>query len=403
MAEHNVSEVGAAPRYVTCLCQYCSGKIEFDACGFDDGETRTVECPHCQMDTIIFVPRTPLRAEASKPLNLPPPRAVPPTIPALVVQDNRARLKSLQSRVNNADLFFALGLADCVVCFLLGLGALCNTQSFGWFFVLTFFGVATGIPPALYGHARAKKLRPELFPLFKKAEEEQAMRDAAVAREKAGPDALLAREKAAQMAAFSASPEDFAKCLAVLRLNGKTTPSTVEGFIGQDRVKAEVEGAYQATRINAKRASHILLVGSQGMGTTTLALLFARAFSKAYVATYRVADAQALRKIEDFAGCLTNLDEGDFLFLNNIDEFTFGPLLKSAMLDFTLDVVIDQGPNSRSVRLNLPHFTLIATAMETVQLSPLLVASFPVVARFDDYRTRGNHGHHMQACGRFGS
>jgi hypothetical protein len=64
--------------YVTCPCQLCSGNIEFDASDFSAGETRTVECPHCHMETILFVPRTPPTAKASKPENLPLPRAVPP-------------------------------------------------------------------------------------------------------------------------------------------------------------------------------------------------------------------------------------------------------------------------------------------------------------------------------------
>lgn len=375
MAEGNISEALTAAHYVTCPCQYCSSHIEFDASDFGPSETRAVECPHCHMETIIFVPRTPPKAEAWNPANLPQPRAVPPVIAVPVLQDNRAKLRSFQSKVNFADLIWAVGMAGCLGCPFLAVIALIDPELAG-FLRLAVLGVATGIPVALYGHARAKQLRRELTRLQLKAHEEQAMLDAA-----------LAREEAAQVAAYSASPEYFAKCLAVLHLNEKTTPSTAEGFIGQARVKAEVYGAYQEAITSGKRPPHILLVGSQGMGTPTLALLFARAFSKASGATYRVAGAQDFPKSGDFAGCLSNLKEGDVLFLKNIDEFTFGPLLKSAMVDFTLDIVIDEGPNARSVRLNLPHFLLIATATKTEELSPLLVASFPVVARLEGYST----------------
>ena len=262
MAQQEIPDAVTTPRYVTCPCQYCSGKIEFDASGFDDGETRTIECPHCHIETIIFVPRTRLTAQASNLANLPSPRAVPP-----VIQDCWEQLQLVNRRVNFASFVQAVGWAVCGVCLLFILLALDDAKLLGWLLALAAFGLATGLPLALYGRVRGKKLRRELVPLLKRAEEEKAMRNA-----------MLAQQQAAQRAAYSATPEYFAKCLAILRMNEKTTPATAADFIGQNRVKMQVEGAYQAAITSGKRPPHILLVGSQGMGTSTLALLFARAF-----------------------------------------------------------------------------------------------------------------------------
>jgi len=161
MAGDKIAASLTAPRYVTCPCQYCSGKIEFDASGFDDGETRTVECPHCHLETVVFEPRTPPTAEACNSANLPPPRAVPPIIPATVVQDYRAKLDSVRGKLRFADLLWAIGLAICGCSLLFGLSAL-DGGAFVWLLGLAVLGFAIGIPLVRYGRARANKLRREL-------------------------------------------------------------------------------------------------------------------------------------------------------------------------------------------------------------------------------------------------
>jgi Holliday junction DNA helicase RuvB len=212
---------------------------------------------------------------------------------------------------------------------------------------------------------------------------EQAVRNAALVRETAMREAAQAKEKAA----FLASPEYLAQCLAFLGLNEKTTPSTVENFIGQDTVKTKICQAYETAKQNNKRPPHILLIGSQGSGKSALALLIARAYANSSGTTYKVASAKGLNKIGDLAGLLTNLEEGDVFFIDDIDQLdqAIAFYLRSAAVDFKLDIILDEEPNARSVRLNLPRFTLIATATNKSELSPLLIACFPVVAALGYY------------------
>src|SRR5437879_11771572 len=148
-------------------------------------------------------------------------------------------------------------------------------------------------------------------------------------------------------------------------------PSLFSEFTGQAKVKERLEIAVQAAKQRREPLDHILLSGPPGLGKTTLANIIAKSMS----ANLKSTSGPTIEKAGDLAGLLTNLEEGDVLFIDEIHRLqkTIEEYLYQAMEDFKLDIIIDQGPNARSVRLNLPRFTLIgATTRSGLLTSPLL-------------------------------
>jgi Holliday junction DNA helicase RuvB len=160
-------------------------------------------------------------------------------------------------------------------------------------------------------------------------------------------------------------------------------PSLFADFTGQAKVKERLEIAVQAAKQRGEALDHILLSGPPGLGKTTLANIIAKAMD----ANLKSTSGPTIEKAGDLAGLLTNLEEGDVLFIDEIHRLqkTIEEYLYPAMEDFKLDIIIDQGPNARSVRLNLPRFTLIGATTRSGLLTAPLLTRFPVRERLDYY------------------
>src|SRR3989475_7498607 len=161
-------------------------------------------------------------------------------------------------------------------------------------------------------------------------------------------------------------------------------PSIFSEFTGQAKVKERLEIAVQAAQQRAEALDHILLSGPPGLGKTTLAYIIAKAMGTSVKST----SGPTIEKAGDLAGLLTNLAEGDVLFIDEIHRLqkTIEEYLYPAMEDFKLDIIIDQGPNARSVRLNLPRFTLIGATTRSGLLTAPLLTRFPIRERLDYYQ-----------------
>jgi len=161
-------------------------------------------------------------------------------------------------------------------------------------------------------------------------------------------------------------------------------PSLFSEFTGQAKVKERLEITVAAAKQRQEAIDHILLSGPPGLGKTTLAHILAKAMG----ANLKSTSGPTIEKAGDLAGLLTNLEEGDVLFIDEIHRLqkTIEEYLYPAMEDFKLDIIIDQGPNARSVRLNLPRFTLIGATTRSGLLTAPLLTRFPIRERMDYYQ-----------------
>src|SRR4051795_11911370 len=162
-------------------------------------------------------------------------------------------------------------------------------------------------------------------------------------------------------------------------------PSLFSEFTGQAKVKERLEIAVAAAKQRKEPIDHVLLSGPPGLGKTTLANIIAKSMG----ANMKSTSGPTIEKAGDLAGLLTNLEEGDVLFIDEIHRLqkTIEEYLYPAMEDFKLDIIIDQGPNARSVRLNLPRFTLIGATTRSGLLTAPLLTRFPIRERLDYYQS----------------
>ncbi len=174
-------------------------------------------------------------------------------------------------------------------------------------------------------------------------------------------------------------------------------PSLFSDFAGQAKVKERLEICVEAAKRRKDPLDHILLCGPPGLGKTTLANILAKSMGTNLKAT----SGPTIEKAGDLAGLLTNLEEGDVLFIDEIHRLqkTIEEYLYPAMEDFKLDIIIDQGPNARSVRLSLPRFTLIGATTRSGLLTSPLLTRFPVRERLDYYNADQLQGIVQRAAG----
>ena len=160
-------------------------------------------------------------------------------------------------------------------------------------------------------------------------------------------------------------------------------PSLFADFPGQDDAKALLELMVRAAAGRNEPLEHILLSGPPGLGKTSLAYIIANEKQ----CTLKSSSGPAIEKPGDLAGLLTSLSEGDILFIDEIHRLNpvVEEYLYSAMEDFFIDIVLEQGPGARSVRLNIPHFTLLGATTRQGMLSAPLRSRFAVNVRLDYY------------------
>ncbi|MCL4357836.1 Holliday junction branch migration DNA helicase RuvB [Patescibacteria group bacterium] len=160
-------------------------------------------------------------------------------------------------------------------------------------------------------------------------------------------------------------------------------PNDFDSYIGQDRLKDNLKLAITAAKKRSEPLDHILLHGPPGLGKTTMASVIAHEMN----AQIRITSGPAVERPGDLASLLTNLTDSDILFIDEIHRLprTVEEVLYTAMEDFKLDIMLGKGPSARSLRLDLPHFTIIGATTRTGSIAAPLRDRFGMVHRLDFY------------------
>jgi Holliday junction DNA helicase RuvB len=160
-------------------------------------------------------------------------------------------------------------------------------------------------------------------------------------------------------------------------------PQTFADYVGQKRLKANLQLAIAAAKKREEPIDHVLLYGPPGLGKTTMASVIANEMG----AHIRITAGPAIERAGDLASILTNLSDGDILFIDEIHRLsrTVEEVLYAAMEDYKLDIVIGKGPGARSVRLDLPKFTVIGATTRTGALAAPLRDRFGLIHRLEFY------------------
>ena len=168
-----------------------------------------------------------------------------------------------------------------------------------------------------------------------------------------------------------------------LALDRSLRPKRLDDYLGQTRVKESLSILIQAARQRGECMDHVLFSGPPGLGKTTLATVVANELG----ANIRTTSGPAIARPGDLAAILTNLEEGDVLFIDEIHRLNrqVEEVLYPALADYVLDIVVGKGPAARSIRLDLPKFTLVGATTRTGLLTGPLRDRFGIVFRLDYY------------------
>jgi Holliday junction DNA helicase RuvB len=170
---------------------------------------------------------------------------------------------------------------------------------------------------------------------------------------------------------------------AEVELEQTLRPHDFTNYIGQERIKKNLKLAIDAAKKRGEPVDHVLLYGPPGLGKTTLAGVIAHEMG----AQIRITSGPAIERAGDLASLLTNLQDGDILFIDEIHRLhrVIEEVLYSAMEDFKLDIMLGKGPSARSLRLDLPKFTIIGATTRTGALAAPLRDRFGMIHRLEFY------------------
>jgi holliday junction DNA helicase RuvB len=162
-------------------------------------------------------------------------------------------------------------------------------------------------------------------------------------------------------------------------------PKSFDEYVGQDKIKQNLEISIRAAKRRGQHIEHVLLYGPAGLGKTTLAHIIASQAG----ANLKATSGPAIEKVGDLASILTNLEEGDVLFIDEVHRLnkTIEEVLYPAMEDYRIDILIGKGPSARTLALDLPKFTLISATTRIGLLSSPLRSRFGMTFRLDYYNT----------------
>lgn len=160
-------------------------------------------------------------------------------------------------------------------------------------------------------------------------------------------------------------------------------PKSLDDYLGQEKAKEQLKIFIEAAKSRNEQLDHVLLYGPPGLGKTTLASIIANEMG----VNLRITSGPAIERAGDLAAILTNLNENDVLFIDEIHRInrSIEEVLYSAMEDFCLDIIIGKGPSARSIRLDLPKFTLIGATTRAGMLTNPLRDRFGVICKLDYY------------------